>query len=265
MVRAPLKHQVGSAVSARKLNGIVDRLPEDQAGMAALIALLNQGRIRFRTGTTARTAGQLVQIDTWDAVSNEIEAKAEAVVTVKDPVWPGQWILSAIVEEEVPADDYGWVITSGMVVAEFSFLDPTAGWAMIDPAAPTKLTSATGGFARIVSRINDNWGVIQMGHVQPLWRFRALDDGAGETDPTVADILDLNGDDFALAVPVNFTGEIKLDPGDIGSAMQTTNSFECLGGGGFACEDLCDCQDFLPATPNFVKAPRPTRRTWGSF
>jgi hypothetical protein len=243
---ADLKHFEGDAVSARKLNGVVDRLPHDSFGLQALVGALNGSNIRFHNDATAREPGQVVIVDSWDSVADPIEGRDNAVVLIKDPVWPGEWALVGIVVAATPADEYGVLTLNGLAVAEFSSLNPAASWAMIDPADTSKLKSATSGFARLLGQVDATHGLVQMGHVQPMWKYRALDVGDGTTDPTLADILELNGTVYSLATPVEFIGDIgAIDPGEIGAAFQTVNGFECLAGGGFNCIDLCDCELFF--------------------
>lgn len=175
------------------------------------------------------------------------------VRTLEDPEWASKMDNLTILQRGVGDGQSVPIGAVTLVPATVTGVSATRRWAMIDPATPTELKAGASGRFKIEAWFDDgtNLCLLNTAVDQPLWKFRVRTDGSSSQ----CEIQDLDDQVFdnADVVPLIDASGWKVD--DVMLCKNVGNKFYEIGGGGggFNCDDLCDCTAFAVGSANFLR------------
>ncbi len=253
-----LKHRSGDVVSARKLNGIVDRLPEDQQGDGAASGAMNRSSVLLLNSTGAAVdQGDLLTVGAYEGPTDIFDAQGNASFLGDSAVWHSNIARLAIAIGSIPLDERGRCVSSGIVLARFGSLDNSKPYAQVDPDDTAVLKSASGGMGKLLGVVDSTHGIVDLGSVQHAWRYKttaSVPVGGGEV---AAELLELDGTTYAN-VTLSFPATLSprgLDEGTEGTCIQSGNEFFATNTERDPCKVLCECKPYAMADPSPCEPP----------
>lgn len=202
-----LRWRKGEAITAQKLNLLVDRVELTSSGYS--IPELDMARstslVKNASGTD-RDMGELLQIDPVNAYvgpdSTEIyNAPAQLQLEATDPVWHTGISNVVVCAEPIPDGESGVVVTGGLCIIRASSASATDDFLMIDPDEVNRMKGSSSGIAKRLARIDgaDEWFWALFRHGQNQWMFE-LTEVAQAPNDTNAKLLNLDGTEFASSI-----------------------------------------------------------------
>ncbi|MEO1529717.1 MAG: hypothetical protein AAFX06_30230 [Planctomycetota bacterium] len=218
------KVSVGESLKASAHNELIERVNRQTAGNTAGKPLLGSSTLLVQNNTgRAILTGESVAIESWTGpTTGDIEDIAANVsLRVEATTWttgvigtaqigttlvvggtPGNHGKIVVAAEPIPANEFGLVITSGNCMMKVSTTDD-GGYLMIDPDDPKQFRATTGGVARFISRINNDYVLGDLWNLDGnLWRYRLLGDANGPDD-TEIELRELSGNVYASSTSLS--------------------------------------------------------------
>lgn len=231
MVR-PQKVKPGDVLKASTVNHLIDRLPEDPAGTAAVLGHLNPSKLLVKNNSgTDRDIGEVLVVDSWTgplaASFRDIQQGASFGAT--DPTWHTDFTRIGVCVEPIPNGDFGYLSIAGVALAKCSAVSTGDPFAELDPASVNVLKGATSGFAKVLEVIGSTYAIVDMSSPQHLWRYTLTQDSLAPSG-TTANLKEMDGTQFATTITLSDPESFMADQinGDTGFCMRAGNEFYAI-------------------------------------
>lgn len=222
------KVEPGSPLSAKKHNRLVDLVVArtDGTGASPYKIQRNTAIVKNSSGRDYGI-GQILQLTGFlgPTGNSPFEAVTNIVHDTDQPTWHTAIDNLCVTAEPIPDGEYGLAVLSGQCVINTSNSSADR-WLMVDESTTYQGKVGTGGIARVLGRIDDDYVVADLGATQSLWRYELSEDSLTPND-TTAKLHDLANLEFATAVEISDPVEITKyqESEDGGYCIQVGNKF----------------------------------------
>ena len=228
-----LKVSSGDPIRAKDWNRIVDLVTGSQSGGTAAVGSMSQvlARVSNDSGRDY-DIGEILQLDgfTGPTASPPYEAISSLLYSADQPTWHTAISMPAVAAEPIPDGETGVAVVFGQCVIAVTST-ATGDYVMTDSTTTYAGTLSTGGFARFLGRIDDDFVLGCIGHGSNLWRYK-LTQASQAPAVTTAKLVDLAGTDYATAVnisdPLSLMDDQVAD--DTGFCISVGNAFYAIQG-----------------------------------
>lgn len=231
---ANLKATKGAAISARKWNQLVDRLPEEAIGFGVGGFRLNQTAVQVVNDSGAdRDVGEVIVLSDFDGPTSDIyDAINTPMFTAEQSSWHTSIASMGVFLEPVPGGERGMVAISGLAMVKLSAApDADHTHVFIDDQTTTVCRPSYSGVGKILATLSvsgSEYAMVSIGDCQNLWRYELLQDSVAPA-PTNATLQDRRGNacgTISLRDPLALMSDQKI--GDQGWCYNCGNEFEAI-------------------------------------
>ena len=223
-----LKARLGESLTKRKWDRLVDRLPQGRTpGNPATGPFIPANSVM---------AGNLTEIDydfgecvaiqrIWSGPDTIYGCMSGIILDIGEVQWQGSIGMVGVCWEPIAADAWGRIAISGLCIAKMGS-SGNGGFLLPDPTDTKILLETTGGIAKLIAKESEGFGVIDLGCMQPLFRYERTADWGNPSD---AMLISLDGEEIgeiSLSDPEAITDD--QGPGDTGLCMMAYNSFRVI-------------------------------------
>ena len=231
-----LKVTEGDALSARRWNRVIDRLPENQSGTGTSVGTLRQAVV-FGQAINDVELGEVRGLgDFYGDPNAPFDIGDGDIVDLALPVFPSTCHMLLVPRQPIESGELGPCVYDGGVLVRFreETTQPLGNYCFPDPVDPTYMKRSTSGY-KISTVVSTDYSVASMGDVQQVWKFELLDNYTPSSTPALCKLLTLRDEEFASSVEVNFLDCGTLAEGTVGYCVFADGDFHtieiCQGGG----------------------------------
>ena len=230
---ADLKVSSGDPIKAADWNRIVDLVSVSSSGNPAAVGGMSRVAAQV-VNDSGRDydLGEIMQLDGFAGPTAEppYEAISSILYSADQPTWHTAISMPAVAAEPIPDGEQGVVVLFGQCVIAVSNT-ATDDSVMIDATTTYQGKVSSGGIAKYLGRIDDDYVVACLGWHSRLWRYK-LTQASQAPSVTTANLVDLGGTQFATSI--NLSDPLSIGDGDAidyeGYCLQVGNEFHISAG-----------------------------------
>ena len=246
-----LKVNPGDAVTAKRWNRVIDKLPENTFGGPNSVGLVNQDTVSGQApeGTDVALGEAMIRGAIASDGKNPFDLGDADVVEMESfsaSDWPQACERLLVPTRPIKGGEIGPVVYNGGALVKLASGGFDGDCVFPDSANPAEMKTGTSGY-QLVTRFTDEseneWGVVNLADTQPLWKFRTTEATEAGTTTVPADIQTLRGQTFGQA-------DVKL-LACFGALQASVEGYCHYADGAFHAVEIC--QSSGPAAQRRIK------------